>query len=54
LEIANDLCTNCGICVEACPESVIFLHKGLDVPIMCNQCGACVRFCSTKALYEQK
>lgn len=52
-----DLCTDCGDCIEACPEGIVLRHAG-GGPVVdlsrgaCTFCGACARACGTGALVE--
>ncbi|MBW2298493.1 MAG: 4Fe-4S binding protein [Deltaproteobacteria bacterium] len=48
--ISEDECTGCMICVEACPNGVLFEHKSSEIPIKCTLCGACVDACPREAL----
>lgn len=48
LSFDEDLCTDCGICVDVCPNAVIVKkEKGIGV---CVQCQSCVNWCPTAAL----
>jgi electron transfer flavoprotein alpha subunit len=56
IQIINDKCTGCSLCVKTCPfgaivvkekKAVIDLHK-------CNLCGACVPACKFKAIFLEK
>jgi electron transfer flavoprotein alpha subunit len=56
IQIINEKCTGCALCVKACPfsaitiaakKAVIDLHK-------CNLCGACVSSCKFKAIFLEK
>ncbi|BCW98790.1 MAG: hypothetical protein KatS3mg024_1617 [Armatimonadota bacterium] len=39
-------CTQCGLCVNACPDSCLSLGDGPEVdPDVCLSCGDCVRAC---------
>jgi Fe-S-cluster-containing hydrogenase component 2 len=43
-------CTGCLICVDICPEQVMFKHKNYDTPVKCTLCGECVRACPRDAI----
>ena len=56
IQIINDKCVGCSLCVKACPfgaiaivnkKAIIDLHK-------CNLCGACVPTCKFKAILLEK
>lgn len=47
------LCTNCGICVECCPESAISPHVGspkISEVEKCTYCGTCEDTCPQGAV----
>jgi len=48
--INADKCTNCGVCVEKCPNGSMFVHEEIEHPIKCDWCGKCVELCPTSAL----
>jgi NAD-dependent dihydropyrimidine dehydrogenase PreA subunit len=53
LELDEDLCTGCGMCVEVCPHAVFRLdadHAVLQDRDACIECGACVTNCEAGAL----
>ena len=49
-------CTQCGLCVEACPDGAVTLVE--DAPVIdaeaCVRCGACARACPTGTLAEAR
>lgn len=50
--ILEEKCTGCGLCVEACPISMVF-SDGKKSVRKCDLCGgepACVKYCPTGAL----
>jgi len=52
INLVEDVCTGCGICVEACTFGAIKLD-GSYKPLICDHCGGdprCVARCPTKAL----
>lgn len=50
-----DLCTDCGICFEACPEvqvlDIVGKRNGLITSGACHSCARCIEVCPDKALY---
>ena len=53
LELSEDKCVGCGMCLEVCPHSVFSMDtdriqmKNRDA---CMECGACSRNCPANAL----
>lgn len=47
IEIVNDLCQGCTLCVKACPFGAISMHerKAVIDYDACTLCGACVSIC---------
>ncbi len=53
LELYEDKCTNCGICIDVCPHNVFeMVEKKLTVvdKDACMECGACKVNCPFLAL----
>jgi ferredoxin len=53
LKLNNELCTGCGLCVDACPHNVFEIIGGKahikDIND-CMECGACAKNCRFGAL----
>ena len=53
LELEQDTCIGCGICVMVCPHAV-FQMEGKKARIVdrdaCMECGACAKNCPTVAI----
>lgn len=48
---ATDKCTQCGFCVDICPEKTISLHDGKPMwRESCQQCLACIHRCPVRAI----
>jgi ferredoxin len=43
-------CTGCLVCVEVCPQKVMFEQKDSETPVKCNLCGECARTCPRDAI----
>jgi ferredoxin len=49
--IDQQLCMNCGICIEACPEQAISLNAVMEIdPGKCTGCGSCIQPCPSGAI----
>ncbi|MDJ0738001.1 MAG: nitroreductase family protein [Nostocaceae cyanobacterium] len=52
--IEKEKCKHCGICVEICPERLLFQSEKGTVPQVldsgCISCGHCVAICPTEAI----
>jgi len=49
----EDLCTGCGLCIDACPWSSPVIKINSNVAQICDLCGGdplCVKFCNHGAL----
>ncbi len=53
LEMDENACTGCGVCLTVCPHAV-FARNGGGIRIVdrdaCMECGACARNCPSEAL----
>lgn len=47
----QNLCVNCGVCVEHCPEGALSLHDGIVVwdEAKCVSCDTCIAVCPHRA-----
>jgi len=53
--IDEDECSGCGICVDACPDSVLELVEDVAQPVNeddCTGCGTCMEECPMGAITE--
>ena len=49
-----ELCTQCGICVKACPRKAIRIKGGMRVdPERCVSCGLCEKSCMVVHYYDK-
>lgn len=57
LELNEEKCIGCGMCVEVCPQNVIVINGANLAWIQnrdaCMECGACSRNCPTEAVSVQ-
>jgi len=52
LELDEEKCIGCGICLEVCPRDVLVMEKGrarISNRDACIECGACSRNCPVGA-----
>ena len=57
LELSQERCTGCGMCLEVCPHEVFILDNKKAVILdkdRCMECGACVTNCAFAALSVDK
>jgi MinD superfamily P-loop ATPase len=54
-EVMNDLCSQCGKCIEVCQfHALVLLGKNwLVFPQLCHGCGSCIRNCPENAILEK-
>ena len=46
--VDKDKCTACGLCIEACPGKVPYIHPAEKYAVICDLCGGdpqCVKIC---------
>lgn len=57
IELMNDRCSGCGVCLDVCPHNVLS-RDGNKVMIAdrdaCMECGACENNCAFGAISVQK
>jgi len=47
--VDKEKCTACGVCIEACPGKVPYIHPAEDYAVICDLCGGdpqCVKVCN--------
>jgi MinD superfamily P-loop ATPase len=54
-EVADALCSGCGVCAEVCAFKAITVIGStvLVFPELCHSCGACALMCPQKAIHEE-
>ena len=53
LQLDQDKCTGCGMCLIVCPHAVLGMDNGharIENRDACMECGACAQNCPTKAV----
>jgi anaerobic sulfite reductase subunit C len=55
-EISEELCSDCGACVDSCQENAIKVNDGKPIldASRCLSCGQCIRACPSGTLREGK
>ncbi len=56
LDLLEDKCTGCGMCIEVCPHAVFVLENKKAKIIdrdACMECGACSQNCPFEAITVQ-
>lgn len=51
--IDKDLCVDCGVCIDECPNNTLEMIDDLAVlvrPEDCDACGKCVDICPSEAI----
>ena len=55
IEIVNDKCTGCALCVKACPFAAIKIKdKKAEIEANCTLCGSCVEICKFDAIILER
>ena len=53
LELAEEKCVGCGMCLTVCPHAVFTMYGNdahIDNRDACMECGACARNCPAEAI----
>lgn len=53
LQLAEEKCVGCGMCLIVCPHAVFTMYKNdahIDNRDACMECGACARNCPAEAI----
>ncbi len=56
LELEEEKCSGCGVCLIVCPHAVLGMnekHVQIEHRDACMECGACAKNCPTDALSVQ-
>lgn len=56
LELDQEKCVGCGMCLDVCPHAVLSLNNGnarIENRDACMECGACAQNCPVEALSVQ-
>jgi ferredoxin len=53
LQVSEEKCVRCGMCLEVCPHGVLSLNGGkvqIENRDSCMECGACMQNCPAEAI----
>lgn len=56
LELDQEKCVGCGMCLVVCPQAVLGMNDGharIERRDACMECGACAQNCPTEAITVQ-
>ena len=56
LELDQEKCAGCGMCLVVCPHAVLSMNNGnaeVTNRDLCMECGACAQNCPTEAITVQ-
>jgi ferredoxin len=56
LELDQEKCVGCGMCLVVCPHAVLAMNDGhaqIEEKDACMECGACAQNCPTEAISVQ-
>ena len=52
-EVNQSICVACGVCMKACPRSIITIYKGCYASVddnKCVGCGLCAKACPASCI----
>lgn len=54
MQVREDLCIGCGLCIETCPRQAILIQSGIAHidQVECRRCGLCIDTCPQGAIIE--
>jgi Fe-S-cluster-containing dehydrogenase component len=53
--VSNEKCTACGLCIDACPGKVPYLHPDRKHVVICDLCGGdpqCATICERAGYFS--